>query len=127
VAGRKSAARLGPVLFGATLIYGATILALSTIRSMPLTIPFLFMGGFLGATFMSQNNAAVQHRITDDVRGRVLGAYLLNQGLLPLGALPMGLVANARGVPIAMATGASIMIVAVLLVAVVTNPLWRDL
>jgi MFS family permease len=74
VAGRKSAARLGPVLFGATLIYGATILALSTIRSMPLTIPFLFMGGFLGATFMSQNNAAVQHRITDDVRGRVLGA-----------------------------------------------------
>jgi predicted MFS family arabinose efflux permease len=127
VAGRKSTARLGPILFGFTLVYGATIIALSTIRSMPATIPFLFLGGFLGATFMSQNNAAVQHRITDDVRGRVLGAYLLNQGLLPLGALPMGLIANARGVPIAMAVGASLTIVAVLLLAVFTSPLWREL
>jgi hypothetical protein len=26
---------------------------------------------------MSGNNALVQHRVTDDVRGRVMGAYML--------------------------------------------------
>ena len=85
------------------------------------------MGGFLGSLFMSQNNAAVQHRISDEVRGRVLGAYVLNQGLLPLGALPMGMVASAFGVPIAMALGASLTIIAIVLLGVVTNPMWREL
>lgn len=127
VAGRKSTTHLGPLLFGFILIYGASIFTLSTLRSFPATIPFLFLGGFLGATFMGQNNAAVQHRITDEVRGRVLGAYFLNSGLLPLGALPMGLVANSFGVPVAMAIGASLTIIATLLVGFFTHPLWREL
>ena len=119
--------KLGPMLFGFTIIYASGIILLSMMRSIPFTIPFLFMGGFLGSLFMSQNNAAVQHRISDEVRGRVLGAYVLNQGLLPLGALPMGMVASAFGVPIAMALGASLTIIAIVLLGVVTNPMWREL
>jgi MFS family permease len=127
IAGRGSVVRLGPMLFGFTIIYACAILLLSTVRTMPATIPLLYVGGFLGAMFMSQNNAAVQHRITDDVRGRVLGAYVLNQGLLPLGALPMGLIAGAFGVPVAMAIGASLTILATVALAIGTNPLWKEL
>lgn len=127
IAGRRTMWKLGPMLFGFTIIYACCIIALSTVRVMPATIPFLFMGGLLGALFMSQNNAAVQHRISDDVRGRVLGAYVLNQGLLPLGALPMGLVAGTWGVPVAMSVGASLTIIATLALAVTTHPLWQEL
>jgi hypothetical protein len=45
----------------------------------------------------------VQHRIDDAIRGRVMGAYLLTLGLMPLGALPMGLLAGRVGVPWAIA------------------------
>lgn len=127
IAGRRNVVRLGPFLFGFTILYAVTIIVLSTVRSMPATLPFLFMGGFLGALFMSQNNAAVQHRITDEVRGRVLGAYVLNYGLLPLGALPMGLIASSLGVPVAMALGASLTIFATVVLGVLTRPMWREL
>jgi hypothetical protein len=60
------------------------------------------------------------------MRGRVLGAYMLNQGLLPLGALPMGIIAGASSVPIAMAVGASLTVVATVLLAIV-SPAWRTL
>ena len=57
---------------------------------------------------MSGNNALVQHRVTDDVRGRVMGAYMLTWGLMPLGALPMGMVADRIGTSFAVAGGAVI-------------------
>ena len=57
---------------------------------------------------MSANNAVLQHRIADDIRGRVMGVYLLTWGLMPLGALPMGLVADRIGTPAAVAVGAAV-------------------
>ena len=116
----------GRLLLALTIIYGVVIFGLSMVRSFPLTIPFLFLGGVLGSMFMSQNNALVQHRISDEMRGRVLGAYMLNQGLLPLGALPMGILAGATSVPIAMAVGALLTIIATVVLAL-TNPAWRSL
>jgi hypothetical protein len=72
---------------------------------------------------MAQNNALVQHRITEEVRGRVMSAYMLNNGLLPLGAMPMGIIAGATSVPIAVATGATMAIVMTILLAVVSPDL----
>jgi hypothetical protein len=57
---------------------------------------------------MSANNVLLQHRISDEFRGRVMGAYMLTWGLMPLGALPMGLAADRFGVQIAVAGGAVI-------------------
>jgi hypothetical protein len=75
-------------------------------RSVYLSLPLLVLAGLLGANFMSANNAILQHRITDDVRGRVMGTYMLTFGLMPLGAMPMGLLADRVGTPAAVATGA---------------------
>jgi MFS family permease len=82
------------------------IVGVSESRHLAFAMPLLFIGGFLGSCFMAQNNALVQHRITDEVRGRVMAAYMLVNGLLPLGAMPMGVIAGALSVPIAIAIGA---------------------
>lgn len=55
---------------------------------------------------MSTNNALLQLRIDDDVRGRVMATYMMTFGLLPLGALPMGLIADITGIQLAVAIGA---------------------
>jgi hypothetical protein len=56
--------------------------------------------------YMSTNNAQLQLRITDEVRGRVMAAYVLTWGLMPLGAMPMGIAADRFGTPAAVAAGA---------------------
>ena len=98
----------GRLLLGMTVLYGLPIVGVALSRTLWITLPLLFCAGLLGAAFMSGNNALVQHRVTDDVRGRVMGAYMLTWGLMPLGALPMGMVADRIGTSFAVAGGAVI-------------------
>ena len=42
--------------------------------------------GFLGSAYVSSVNAALQYRITDDMRGRVMSIYMLTWGFTPIGA-----------------------------------------
>ena len=80
----------GRLLLGMTVLYGLPIVGVALSRTLWITLPMLFVAGMLGAAFMSGNNALVQHRVTDDVRGRVMGAYMLTWGLMPLGSLANG-------------------------------------
>jgi hypothetical protein len=91
-----------------TVLYGFPIVGVALSRTLWITLPMLFMAGMLGAAFMSGNNALVQHRVTDEIRGRVMGAYMLTWGLMPLGALPMGMIADRIGTAAAVAGGAVI-------------------
>jgi MFS family permease len=93
----------GKVLIWTTLAYGAVLAVAVLSGSLPVMLPLLFCGSMTASFFMSGNNALVQHRIDDAIRGRVMGAYLLTLGLMPLGALPMGLLAGRVGVPWAIA------------------------
>lgn len=67
----------GRLLLGMTVLYGLPIIGVALSRTLWITLPMLFIAGVLGAAFMSGNNAMIQHRVTDDVRGRVMGAYML--------------------------------------------------
>jgi predicted MFS family arabinose efflux permease len=96
----------GKLLVAMTVVYGAIIVGVAFSRTLWLTLPLLFCAGVLGAAYMSGNNVVIQHRVTDDVRGRVTGAYMLTWGLMPLGALPMGILADHVGITISVAAGA---------------------
>lgn len=106
VASKGRSDGVGKLLLQMTVAYGLVIVVVAISRSLWLTLPFIFLGGLLGSATMSSNNAVLQHRVTDDVRGRVMGAYMLTWGLMPLGALPMGIVAAQIGTPAAVAAGA---------------------
>jgi len=105
VAAAGRSAGVGRMLIVLTVAYSLPILGAALSRTLWLTLSLLFLAGCLGAAFMSANNAVLQHRVSDEVRGRVMGAYLLTWGLMPLGALPMGMVANRLGAPAAVAGG----------------------
>lgn len=78
------------------LLYGAVMIGVAFSTTLWLTLPPLLAGGIFGATYMSTNNAVLQHRIEDEARGRVMARYMMTFGLLPLGALPMGLLSERR-------------------------------
>ncbi len=106
VAARGRAEGTGRLLIVATVVYGCVIFVAAMSRSLWLMLPLIFAAGIIGAGFMSANNAVLQHRVDDEVRGRVMGAYMLTWGLMPLGALPMGLIADHWGAPAAVGAGA---------------------
>jgi MFS family permease len=79
----------------------------------------LFAAGVVSAVFLAMTQTALQMRVDDDVRGRVLSIYLLTWGMLPIGQLAVGALANQIGSPLAMATAC---ILALGCIAVI---LWR--
>jgi MFS family permease len=95
----------------------ATVLILFSITPYPILAGFfLLIGGFASAVFLAVNNTLVQLNVDDQVRGRVLGIYGLTWGLMPVGTLPAGAIADAYGAPAAMITLA---VTALILIAVV--------
>ena len=69
---------------------------------------------FVNASMMiyfSISSAIIHGRVSDEYRGRVAGLYILPWGLLPLGGLGTGFLAEQLGAPHATQIGSGIMIV----------------
>jgi hypothetical protein len=60
---------------------------------------------------------ALQIIVPDEIRGRVLGAYVLTWGMAPLGSAQAGAVANFMGANLAVAIGGAIVGVYALAIA----------
>ncbi len=117
VAARGRVEGIGPTLITLSVLYGVVILGMAISTSSMLTALLLFIAGLMSAVFFSLNNSLVQHRIEDEVRGRVMSAYFLTFGLMPLGSLPMGLIADRFTTPLAVGGGAVISSVLVTILA----------
>lgn len=106
VASRRHMLGAGRVLLAVIVSYGAVVMGIALSPVVFLTVPLLFIAGMMGAGYMSASNALVQLRVDDQVRGRVMSAYFLSFGLMPIGAMPMGIVADHLGTRTAVALGA---------------------
>jgi hypothetical protein len=55
----------------------------------------------MSASFQAMNQTALQLGVADETRGRVLSVYLLTWGMLPIGQLTVGTMADHLGAPTA--------------------------
>jgi MFS family permease len=86
---------------------------------------FTFLVGLSNSAYTSQDQTIIQTITEPKVRGRVLGVYLLNRGLMPIGSLLAGALATWFGGPWAVTImGVSCLILAVG-VAVAVPALWK--
>ncbi|HQY32091.1 MAG TPA: MFS transporter [Thermomicrobiales bacterium] len=106
IASRRSLAGIGSGLYLWTGVYCLCLMGFSLFPHVISGITLLAAAGLIGSFVFSANNALMQARITDDVRGRVMGTYILTWGLMPIGALWMGEVAQVWGVQAATFSGA---------------------
>lgn len=104
---------VGRRLFDLTILYCLFMLVFAAFPIVWLAAPLLAGAGLVGTYAFSGNNALIQRRISDDVRGRVMGTYLLTWGLMPVGALWMGEVAELANIQFATIIGAVLCLVAV--------------
>lgn len=97
VATRKQQAT-GKALVITGIIYGSNIAAFAVAPSLLWAVPLLVLAGFLGSAYVSSVNAGLQHRISDESRGRVMSIYMLTWGFTPIGAIMIGEIASRYGI-----------------------------
>lgn len=105
------ASQIGPLglfVLLATIAYGGIVLVIAFSSSIYLTIPAIMVGSMSGSTFQSLNNTLFQLQVTDEVRGRATGVYMLAFGGYALGGLPLGVFADIFSPQWAVAIGALI-------------------
>lgn len=108
----------GKVLTAGSLLYPATILLFSATGWLPLALALMVISGWGLISMMNIANALVQMQAPDALRGRIVSVYTLTFfGLMPLGALLAGAVAERLGEPLTVRLGAALALAVALLVA----------
>jgi predicted MFS family arabinose efflux permease len=92
------------------------ILGLAFVRHFALAAAVLFLVGIMQIVFQNGCNTIVQVTVPDELRGRVMGVYMMVfAGATPVGASLIGLVAEGVGVPAACLVGGGLALAGVLL------------
>jgi MFS family permease len=110
VANMEAFPRKGLLMFLGALGFGAFLVFFALSPSFGLALPFLAGVGFSSMIYMTVNNTVIQTVVPDEVRGRVMSVMMMSWGLMPLGAFPAGLIAEAYGSPAAVAGGATLLL-----------------
>lgn len=88
----------GPLLLGAAAVFGAGLTGFAYAPSVPVAALLQLIPGMAHTVFMVVGNAAILAVTPAEVRGRVMGIYMMNRGLMPVGALLAGLLGAVLGV-----------------------------
>lgn len=102
--------RKGPAMLASAGLFGIALLALAASGTLHLALASLFAAGFTSAFYQATNNTLLQTIVPDPLRGRVMSAYILTWGMMPLGTLPLGWLADSTGAPIAVALAGSLVV-----------------
>ncbi len=100
VCGALWVARSGGLQSSSRSMFAAVMLFTLCVALFALTSHFwvgmvlLFFAGLASAAWLALNQTAIQLNLSDEVRGRVLSVYLLTWGMLPLGQLFVGTLAD---------------------------------
>jgi hypothetical protein len=118
--------RQGIVLLVSLTGLSLSLIALAASTSMTLSIIIMGLIGVTQSVYLATNNTLVQLAVPDALQGRVMSVYMTTWGLLPLGALPQGILAEFVGAP-AVVAGAGLISCVVIAVMAVRTPALRAL
>jgi MFS family permease len=117
--------RRGWVLLITSMLSGGAILlaAFTTSYSVALVIMILLGVGDSGRRAL--NSSLIMEQTDDEHRGRVMGVYMMNFGLIPLGAIPLGFITAFLDVRVAFAIAGGGLLVAAIGYTVLTDKIRR--
>jgi MFS family permease len=100
---------------GGVWIFSVALVLFAFNKNLYLGVLLLAIVGFGVVLYFSTSNTVLQSIVPDEMRGRVMGIWtLIFGGMIPLGSLEAGLLADFIGTPATMAIGALICALAAL-------------
>ncbi len=113
------------ILIGSAAGYGLCIVLFGQSPVLLMALFFTFLASMANSQYTTQNQTIIQVLTPYKLRGRVLGVYLLNRALAPLGALLAGFLAQVLGGPLAVTVLGTACFLVVMGVALAVPDLWR--
>ena len=108
----------GRLVLGGLAMVALSLVVFAVSKSVPLSLLSLALLGAFQVTYYSTTNTLIQVLVPARLRGRVLSLYMLTSiGLIPIGNLVAGFVAEEVGADVALAGGGVITLAAAGLVA----------
>lgn len=104
--------RRGWVLLGGFLGLGGLLLLFSLSSWYYLSLLLLVVVGLTHTTVMIMVQTLLLSSVPDELRGRVMGIYVLTWGAVPVGSLQAGAVAGLLGAPFALGIGGAVIMLA---------------
>ncbi len=99
----------GRLQLTASAVYGVGLVVFALSRNIALSIPILIVASACSMTFTSLNQTFLQSYAPDAMRGRVLSVLTLTTfGMMPLGNMLAGTVAQHFGAPLAVGIGGAV-------------------
>ena len=109
--------RKGLLLLGGLILLGIFLILFSQAISFWPAIGLLVGVGACQVLFMATTNTMLQLIVPDALRGRVMSIYMLDRGLMPVGALMAGVTAHFIGAPATVWMMGSVVILLAVVVA----------
>ncbi len=117
--------RKGLLMLGFGIAFGVTLVIFANAGSLYLALFVLTLVGASSTGFMAINTTLIQMNISNEVRGRVMSVYMMTFGLMPLGTLPTGAIAEAMGAPFAVTLAGALLTGFILVIAVFNSGVRR--
>ena len=125
IAGLSKTSHRGWFLLITTLISGLAILLVSATTSYVVAAFIMVVIGIGDSGRRALNASLILEETEEAYRGRVMGVYMMNFGLMPLGALPLGFIAASFDVRLAFAVAGATLFITTLGFAIMTNRIRR--
>jgi MFS family permease len=122
----RSSSRVGYFMLGGTITFTAAIISFAYAPSFYVALLFLFIGGLANTIFFVVAMTALQLRVPEQLRGRVMGIYTITFSFIPLGGVMGGYVASVYDERMAVAIGSAIL-ASIFIVVGITQPMIRNL
>jgi len=101
----------GKLLTLGTFLFPLSLLIWAAVRWLPLSLLVMVAVGIGSMFVVNMTNILLQSYVTDDLRGRVMSVFTLSFfGMMPVGALLAGALAEATTEPITVALGALVVL-----------------
>ena len=97
LAGVRKFSRRGVLLLSLGVMWGIALVGLANSMIFPVAMPFLLIVGLISSVYMSLNMTLTQVSSAPEMRGRVMSIMMMTFGLMPIGALPFGTMAEYIG------------------------------
>lgn len=104
-------------LIGTCLAWGAFTSAFGLAVAVPVAAVLVGFIGFISAWNMSLNRGLLQMQVVHHMRGRIMSIDMMSHGLMPLGVIPISLIAEAYDVAVALVCAGIAFGITVLLLA----------
>jgi MFS family permease len=122
VASRSDYRRPGLALVINLFVFGGALLVVGFSRWLPLTLLAMAVAGSMSVSFMAVTNTLLLSATPQELQGRVMSLMSLDRGVIPLGALLAGVLAESLGVTPAIAIMAGTLLLLAALATVMLVP-----